>query len=199
MGCRDVSAETPAARRPDARLAGKTLDIADSLAVRIDGLRRVCAPIGAERTAPRRNQGTQFRLESLGEGLGEQMRKPVRRALRQAHEHFRIEIPILRLVLRSEDAAFGGPFETFLEFLWIDTSEEFFEGGAGGGECRGILRFEFAEILAYRLDRPRAGRQGGQQAHPRFVDPPREIQRRFGAVVDRRRNAEAVAEFIAAL
>src|SRR6266481_4796233 len=127
------------------------------------------------------------------------MREAVRGALRKAREHLGIEIPILRLVLRAEDAALGGSVKTFLQFLWIHAPKKLFECGARGGESRSILRLELTEVLANRFDGPRAGRQGGQQADQCFVDSPRKIQGRFRTVVDRRRDTKAVAELVAAL
>src|ERR1700692_2514188 len=114
------------------------------------------------------------------------MRKTVRGALREAGEHFCVEIPILRLVLGSEDAALGGSVKAFLQFLWIDAPEKLLECGASGAERRGILRLELAEVLTNRLDRPRAGRQGGQQADQCFIDSPGNIQRRFRTFGGRR-------------
>src|SRR5882724_6183583 len=114
------------------------------------------------------------------------MREAVRGALRKAREHLGIEIPILRLVLRSEDAALGGSVKTFLQFLGIDAPQKLYECGAGGGERRRILRLELAEVLTNRFDGPRPGRQGGQQTDQRFIDSPRKIQRRFRSLVGRR-------------
>src|ERR1700736_6373899 len=98
------------------------------------------------------------------------MRKSVRGALRKTCEHLGIEVPVLGLVLGSEDAALGGSVETFLQFLGIDAPEKLLECGASGGQGRGILRLELAEIGAYRLDRSVARGQGGQQAHQCFID-----------------------------
>src|SRR5882724_12794151 len=111
------------------------------------------------------------------------MRKTVRGTLREAREHLGIQIPILRLVLRSEDAALGGSVKTLLQVRRVDAPEELLERDSGGGERRRILRLEFAEILTNRFDRPRAGRQGGQQTDQGFVDSPRNIQRRFRTFV----------------
>src|SRR5258708_16167270 len=84
--------------------------VTDRLTIRFDGPR----PVGAEAAAPRWNQGAHFRLIGFREGLGEQMRKTVRGTLREAREHLAIQIPILRLVLLSEDAPLGRPLTTFL-------------------------------------------------------------------------------------
>src|SRR5580704_17698865 len=83
------------------RGARRVLGIADGVIIRIDGL----ASIQPDAAAPGRDQRAQLRLIGFREGLGEQVRKSVRGALRQAREHFAIEFPILRLVLRSEHAA----------------------------------------------------------------------------------------------
>src|SRR6266851_4735657 len=100
------------------------------------------------------------------------MRETVCGALCKAREHFGIEIPVLRLVLRSEDAALGGSVKAFLQFLWIDAPKKLLECGASGGHCRSILRLELTEILTNRFDGPRARRQGGQQTDQCFVDSP---------------------------
>src|SRR5260370_4258464 len=100
------------------------------------------------------------------------MGKTVRGALCETREHLGIEIPILCLVLRSEHAALGGSVKTFLQFLWIDAPKKLLECGASGGQRRGILRLELAEVGAHRLYRSVARRQGGQQAHQRFIDSP---------------------------
>src|SRR3982074_494952 len=100
------------------------------------------------------------------------MRESVRGALCKTREHFGIEVPVLRLVLRSEHTALAGSVETFLQFLRVDAPEKLLECGASGGKGRGILRLELAEVRAYRLDRPVACRQGGQQADQCFVDSP---------------------------
>src|SRR5882762_96017 len=105
------------------------------------------------------------------------MRKTVRRTLREAREHLSIQLPILRLVLRSEDAALGGSVKAFLQVRRVDASEEFLECGSSGGERCRILGLELAEILTNRFDRPRPGRQGGQQTDQCFIDAPRNIQR----------------------
>src|ERR1700722_12781652 len=104
------------------------------------------------------------------------MRKTVRRALREAREHLGIQLPILRLVLRSEDAALGGSVKAFLEVRRVDAAQEFLECGSSGGECGRILRLELAEILTNRFDRPRPGRQGGEQTDQCFIDSPRNTQ-----------------------
>src|SRR5450755_1204286 len=127
------------------------------------------------------------------------MRKSVRGALRESCEHLRVQIPILCLVLRTEYATLGRTFEALFEFLRIDAAEKFLECGASCDQRGGILRLEFTEVLAYRLDRPGTGRQRRQQAHQRFVDSPRKIQRRFRTVIDRGRNTKAVAKFVAPL
>src|SRR6266852_2096097 len=101
------------------------------------------------------------------------MRETVRGALCKAREHLGIEIPVPRLVLRSEDAALGGSVKTLLQFLWIDSPKKLLECGAGGGQRRSILRLELTEVLTNRFDGPRAGRQGGQQTDQCFVDSPR--------------------------
>src|ERR1700730_11944172 len=119
------------------------------------------------------------------------MRETVRGALGKAREHLGIEIPVLRLVLRSEDAALGGSVKTFLQFLGIDAPQEFLECGAGGRQGRGILRLELTEVLTNRFDGPRAGGQRGQQSNQRFIDSPGEIQRRFRTLIGGRRYSEA--------
>src|ERR1700676_1514184 len=106
------------------------------------------------------------------------MRETVRGALRKAREHLGIEIPVLRLVLRSEDAALRGTVKSLLQFLWIHAPKELLECGAGGGQGRSTLRLELAEVLTNRFDGPRAGRQGGQQTDQCFVDSSRKIQGR---------------------
>src|SRR5258708_3837557 len=98
------------------------------------------------------------------------MRETVRGALCKAREHLGIEIPVLRLVLRSEDAALGGSVKTFLQFLGIDAPKKLLERRPGGRHRRSILRLELTEVLSNRFDGPRARRQGGQQTDQCFVD-----------------------------
>ena len=117
-----------------------------------------------------RHQEAQLRLVGLGESLDEQVRKSIRRTLRQSCEHFGIQLPVLGLALRSEHAALGGPVEAFLQFLGIHAAEKLLEGGASRGERGGVLGFELAKVLPYRLDGAGTGGQRGQQSHQRLVD-----------------------------
>src|SRR5258708_20476727 len=121
--------------------------VTDRLTIRFDGPR----PVGAEAAAPRWNQGAHFRLIGFREGLGEQMRKTVRGTLREAREHLGIQIPILRLVLRSEDAALGGSVKTFLQVRRVDAPEELFECDSSGGARRPILCPCFARNFSLDL------------------------------------------------
>src|SRR5258707_12485293 len=100
------------------------------------------------------------------------MREAVRGALRKAREHLGIEIPILRLVLRAEDAALGGSVKTFLQFLWIDAPKKLFECGARGGGRRSILRLALTEVLPNRFSGPPARRQGRPQTDHGFLHSP---------------------------
>src|SRR5216684_1747473 len=97
------------------------------------------------------------------------MRKSIRGALRKTREHLGIEVPVLGLVLRSEDAPLGGSVESFLQLLGIDAPEKFLECGASGGQGGGILRLELTKVGAYLLNRSVAGRQGGHQTDQRFI------------------------------
>src|SRR5271169_1098074 len=99
------------------------------------------------------------------------MRKSIRRPLRKAGEQLGVQVPVLGLVLAAEDAALASTLEALLEFLRIHAAQEFLEGDACCDRYCGILRLELAEIVANRLDRSRARRQGRQQAHQRLIDP----------------------------
>src|SRR5260370_16997868 len=92
------------------------------------------------------------------------MREAVRGPLRKAREHLGIEIPILRLVLRAEDAALGGSVKTFLQFFWIDAPKKLFECGARGGERARILRLVLTEVLSNPFASP--------PPHPTVRPPP---------------------------
>src|ERR1700722_1544654 len=127
------------------------------------------------------------------------MRKSVRGTLRESGEHLGIEVPVLRLILRSEHAALGGAVESFRQIRRVHATEELLEGSTGGGDRGGVLSLELTEVLTNWLHRPRAGRRGGQQPHQGLVDSPGKIQRRFRALRGGPRNAEAIAELVAAL
>src|SRR5271169_6584018 len=102
------------------------------------------AGVPGERRASRRNQGAKFSFVGFGECLGKQVREALCRTLRQGAEHLRIQIPILALVLGSENAALGGALEALFEILRVDAPEELLECGAHGRQRRDALGLQFA-------------------------------------------------------
>src|SRR6202021_4028971 len=85
------------------------------------------------------------------------------------------------------------------QFFRIHPSQKFLEGGARRGQRGGVLRLEFAKVVANRLDRSGTRRCGGEQADQRLVDSFGKVQRRFGGVRRRGGGSEFIGALIAAL